>query len=56
MLLSSSIKSLDLTINPSIGVAHAWIIMYISKTIIRKGITTFALYSKEKHIQSPHPI
>ncbi len=27
MLLSFSIKSLDLTINPSIGVAHAWITM-----------------------------
>jgi hypothetical protein len=26
MLLFSSIKSLDLTINPSISVAHAWII------------------------------
>lgn len=27
MLFSSSIKSLDLTINPPIGVAHAWIIV-----------------------------
>ncbi len=51
MLLSSSIKSLDLATNPPTIIAHAWIVKFnTSRIIVRKGIITFASYLKARQI------
>jgi len=56
-MLLPLIKSLHPTTNPSIVITHVWTIWFnnTSKTIVRKGIITFASYLETRQIQSPCP-
>jgi hypothetical protein len=56
ILLSSSIESPNLAIDPTTYIAQAWTVGFnTSNIIIRRGIISLASYFATKRIQAPCP-